>query len=345
MDELSVKRLPKTEGPFRMSIATDTTVLIEQDGVENRVSIERVTEMPRGPGDTVAPTTPSESDPGAATPGADYVVDRIVGHSTARGEVYGAVVWLYRSERHLRDRRSASAAVHRPVLAHAPTRENRARITMYLNAPCRTVRTIAHPLEDSKGEKGQESIFVYCRRSPYWDTRGNKDPREVSGLGVARALCRRSRCGVLGRGAGGPDRGRRHRRHREALADHREDILYAAELRVMLEAFTLPRGGGLAERRDGRLQLLHLVHPLARLQQRLLNRRGDFGPLEGASALQGRERGLLAEAFRGKPAERLRRGRSRLRSGSVSAFGTDHHADARGTRGGGRKSHGTGLLS
>ena len=114
---------------------------------------------------------------------------------------------------------------------------------------------------------------------------------------------------------------------------------------MILDAFKLPRDGGLAERRDGRLQLPHLVHPLARLQQRLLNRRGNFGPLKGASVPQGRERGLLAEAFRRRPAGRWRRGRSLHRSGSESAFGTGHHADVRGTRGGERKSHGTGRLS
>ena len=86
-DELSVKLLPRTEGPFRVRSATDTTVLIEQDGVENRVSIDGVTKMPRGPGDTVTPATRTESDEEAATPGAEYVVDRIVGHRTARGGV------------------------------------------------------------------------------------------------------------------------------------------------------------------------------------------------------------------------------------------------------------------
>ena len=113
----------------------------------------------------------------------------------------------------------------------------------------------------------------------------------------------------------------------------------------MLEAFKLPRGGGLAERRDGRLQLLHLVHPLARLQQRLLKRRWNFGPLEGASVLQGRQRGLLAEALRGRLAAWLQRRRSRHRSGSERAFGTGHDADLRGIRSGGRKSHGTGRFS
>ena len=70
-----------------MHSATDTTVLIEHDGVENRVSIDRVTKMPCGPGDTVAPAIPTEPDAKAATPGADYFFDRIVGHLTERGGV------------------------------------------------------------------------------------------------------------------------------------------------------------------------------------------------------------------------------------------------------------------
>ena len=48
-DDLSVKLLPRTEGPVCVRSVTDTTVLVEQDGVENRVSIDRVTKMPRGP--------------------------------------------------------------------------------------------------------------------------------------------------------------------------------------------------------------------------------------------------------------------------------------------------------
>ena len=61
-DKLSVNLLPRTEGPFRVRSATDTTVLIEQDGVENRVSIDRVTKTPREPGDVVIPATRTESD-------------------------------------------------------------------------------------------------------------------------------------------------------------------------------------------------------------------------------------------------------------------------------------------
>ncbi|CDF38169.1 unnamed protein product [Chondrus crispus] len=57
----SVKLLPKTEGPFRVRSATETTVVVDQDGVSNRVSIDRITRMPRGPRDvtTAAPTQPA----------------------------------------------------------------------------------------------------------------------------------------------------------------------------------------------------------------------------------------------------------------------------------------------
>ena len=92
-DELSVKLLPRAEGPFCVRSATDTTVPIEQDGVENRVSNDRVTKMPRGPGDTVTLATRTESDAEVATPSAEYVVDCIFGHRTARGGVEYKVRW------------------------------------------------------------------------------------------------------------------------------------------------------------------------------------------------------------------------------------------------------------
>ena len=58
-EELSVMLLRRIQGPFRVRTATDTTVLIEQYAVENLVSIDRVTKMPRGPEDTVASATHS----------------------------------------------------------------------------------------------------------------------------------------------------------------------------------------------------------------------------------------------------------------------------------------------
>ncbi|CDF32918.1 unnamed protein product [Chondrus crispus] len=87
------RRTRAQEGPFRVRSATDTTVLIEQDGVENRVSIDRVTKMPRGPGDTVASAIPSASDAQTTTPRAEYVVDRIVGHRMTRGGTEYKVRW------------------------------------------------------------------------------------------------------------------------------------------------------------------------------------------------------------------------------------------------------------
>ena len=92
-DELSVMLLPRTEGLFRVRSATDTTVLIEQDAVENRVSIDRVTKMPHRPGYTVTPATTTNPGAKAATPGAEYVVDRIVGHRRTRGGVEYKVRW------------------------------------------------------------------------------------------------------------------------------------------------------------------------------------------------------------------------------------------------------------
>ena len=76
-----------------MGSARDTTALIEQDGVEDSVSIDRVTKMPRRPGDTVAPATPTGPDAESATPGAEYSVDGIVGNRTALGGVECKVRW------------------------------------------------------------------------------------------------------------------------------------------------------------------------------------------------------------------------------------------------------------
>ena len=69
-------------------------------------------------------------------------------------------------------------------------------------------------------------------------TRGKGSLADCS-LRAARALCRQSRRGVLGRVARGPDRGRRHRRRREALADHCKDLLYGAKPRMVLDALAL----------------------------------------------------------------------------------------------------------
>ena len=57
------------------------------------MSIDRVTKMPRGLGDTVTPATRTELDAEVATLSAEYVVDRIVGHRTACGGVEYKVRW------------------------------------------------------------------------------------------------------------------------------------------------------------------------------------------------------------------------------------------------------------
>lgn len=63
-DDISVKVLPKTEGPFRARQAADTTVTVEQDRFPVRVSIDRVTRILQGLKDRTVPTagtsTPSE---------------------------------------------------------------------------------------------------------------------------------------------------------------------------------------------------------------------------------------------------------------------------------------------
>ena len=82
--EPSVNLLPKTEGPFRVRSATETTVFVDQYGVSNRVSIDRVTQMPRGPHDTTVAAP--ETDPQAGIPNspAEYVVDHLIAHRAAR---------------------------------------------------------------------------------------------------------------------------------------------------------------------------------------------------------------------------------------------------------------------
>ena len=104
--------------------------------MENRVSIDRVTNMPRRPGDTVTSATPTEPDAEAATPGAEYVVYRLVRHRTMRSGVEYKVRWYgytgledtYETANGLPQLRTPipddeRLAVHRPVLAYAPERK------------------------------------------------------------------------------------------------------------------------------------------------------------------------------------------------------------------------------
>ena len=89
----SVKLLPKMEGPFPVRSATETTVVVDQDGVSNRESFDRVAKMPPGPHDaTVAAST---TDPLAGIPDstAEYVVGHLVAHREARNGSQYKVRW------------------------------------------------------------------------------------------------------------------------------------------------------------------------------------------------------------------------------------------------------------
>ena len=90
---LSVKLLPKTEGPFRVRSATETTVVADQNGVSNRVSIDRVTKMPRGPHELTVAAPTTYSPEGIPEPPAKYVVDHLVAHRKARSGSQDRVRW------------------------------------------------------------------------------------------------------------------------------------------------------------------------------------------------------------------------------------------------------------
>ena len=76
----SVKRLPKTEGPFRVRSATETTAVVDQDGISNHVSIDWVTKVPRGPRDATVAAPKTDSPAAIPKPPAEYVVDHFVAH-------------------------------------------------------------------------------------------------------------------------------------------------------------------------------------------------------------------------------------------------------------------------
>ncbi|CDF40922.1 unnamed protein product [Chondrus crispus] len=89
----SVKLLPKTEGPFPVRSATETTVVVDQDGVSNRVSIDRITRMPRGPRDVTAAAATQPAAGGEPEPAAEYVIDHLVGHRENRTGTQYKVRW------------------------------------------------------------------------------------------------------------------------------------------------------------------------------------------------------------------------------------------------------------
>ena len=61
--------------------------------MENRANIDLITKMPCKPRDTVTPATSTKPNAKAATPDAEYAVDRIVRHRTTRGGVEYRVRW------------------------------------------------------------------------------------------------------------------------------------------------------------------------------------------------------------------------------------------------------------
>lgn len=103
---MSIKLFAKTEGPFRVRQATDTTVTVEQDRLPVRVSIDHVTRIPRGPGTglsllagTSAPyewiEPPCRYDTNALDA---FVVDRLVAHRyTPTGLEYKVQWYSYTS--------------------------------------------------------------------------------------------------------------------------------------------------------------------------------------------------------------------------------------------------------
>lgn len=88
-----VKLLPRTECPFGIRSATDVTVVIDQDGVSNRLSIDRVTKMPLGPIGTAATTVPPDRRGETPDPTAKYVVERVAAHRETPSSMHYNVRW------------------------------------------------------------------------------------------------------------------------------------------------------------------------------------------------------------------------------------------------------------
>lgn len=77
-DVVRSKLMPKSYGPFKVIDADEVTVTIDQDGIPNKISIDRVT--------TVPSTRPNEQDsssndlPTMVNDEQEFAVDRIVDH-------------------------------------------------------------------------------------------------------------------------------------------------------------------------------------------------------------------------------------------------------------------------
>lgn len=89
----AVKLLPETEEPLKICAIMNSTVVIDQYGVSNRVSTNRVTNMPRGPRDTVTAARTTDTEQEAEAPTTKYVVDWLVGHLDTESRIQYLVRW------------------------------------------------------------------------------------------------------------------------------------------------------------------------------------------------------------------------------------------------------------
>ena len=99
------KLLPRSTGPYLVKSTTEDTVTIEQDGLQNVVSIDRVSMAPSGPvtrprvrdvtADPEGPhTDTAEDDNNVAEPDSvEYAIDRIVTHRPDKDGMYYRVRW------------------------------------------------------------------------------------------------------------------------------------------------------------------------------------------------------------------------------------------------------------
>lgn len=74
-DIVRSKLLPRSYGPFKVITADETTVTIDQDGIPNKVSIDRVTKVPQTTG-----TDHTDDERGNQSNDTEYAVDRIIEH-------------------------------------------------------------------------------------------------------------------------------------------------------------------------------------------------------------------------------------------------------------------------
>ena len=108
-DTTTRKLLPRATGPFEVKSASEDTVTVEQDGLLNTISIDRVTKVPsttpahtrssEATEDSRRPL-PDETDGGEQEPPPEeYAVDRIVGHKyTSEGMLYQVRWFGYSAE-------------------------------------------------------------------------------------------------------------------------------------------------------------------------------------------------------------------------------------------------------